>query len=151
MTNLHKFERFARSVRETEAFFNKSARDLLKALVSATHDRGFGTCEYIFWISPEGQLEEAPGGHQEKTTFMMSPEEYKLSKHYGYLRGRVGRTVDNKQFIMVYNLKEEFIVSKKKIEQLQKGITSMPIPIDDDAIVVAGGEVLGTVLDVSAL
>lgn len=151
MTNLHKFERFARSVRETDTFFDKSARDLLKALVSATHDSGFGTCEYIFWISPEGILEEAPGGHQEKTTFTMSPEEYKLSKHYNYLRGRVGRTVDNKQFIMVYNSKEEFIVSGKKIEQLQRGITSMPIRIDDDAIVVAGGEVLGTVLDVCTL
>ena len=82
---------------------------------------------------------------------MMSPEEYKLSKHYDHLRGRVGRTVDNKQFIMVYNSKEEFVTSGKKIEQLQKGIASMPIPIDDNAVVVAGGEVLGTVLDVCTL
>lgn len=151
MTNMRKFEQFAQTVIETETFFNRPARELLKALVSATHDSGFGTCEYIFWISPEGVLEEAPGGHQEKTLFMMTPEEYRLSKHYDYIRGRVGRTVDNKQFIMVYSSKEEFVDSEKKIEQLQKGITAMPIPIDDDAIVVAGGEVLGTVLDVSTL
>lgn len=141
---------FSKEVRRTHGFFDKKKpRDLLKDLVELTH--GKGKVEYIFWISPEGGLEEAPKGHQEKTRFMMTPEEYQLSEHYNYLRGRVGRTMDNQQFIMVYNLKDEFITSKRKIKQLQRGIDALPIPIDDNAIVVAGGEVLGTVLDFSTL
>jgi len=51
---------------------------------------------------------------------------------------------------LIYMDPQNILAQKRSLRQLQIGLGDFPIPIDDEAIIVGNGEILGTVLDLQS-
>src|SRR5260370_6363782 len=103
--------------------------------------------EFVFWIYPDGRLHDARRSHRDNV-----PKGFKHiladePDYCGFLRGRVVRQ-DGHQLVVVYCRSEALAESGAQIEQFVLGLERMPIPIDDEALVISdNAHLYGTVAD----
>ncbi|MBI4750710.1 MAG: hypothetical protein HY774_19665 [Acidobacteria bacterium] len=103
--------------------------------------------EFVFWISPEGTLLDARNSHKANPPkgfeWILKDE----PDYGGFLRGRVARRFEH-QLIVVYCRPELLANQPEPVQQLLSGLDQMPIPIDEQALVVSdNGDLYGTVAD----
>ena len=92
--------------------------------------------EFVFWIAPDGELFDAREAHKDNPP---PDHEWILNDepdYGGFLRGRVARRFEQ-QLIAIYCRAELLANDKNAIAQLLDGLSRMPIPIDEDALVVS--------------
>lgn len=114
-----------------------------KALRNFTHTDP----EFVFWITPSGELLNAKHSHKANPPkgceWILKDE----PDYGGFLRGRVACRFEH-QLIVVYCRPELLVENTQAINQLLSGLTQMPIPIDEDALVISDNcDIYGTVAD----
>lgn len=103
--------------------------------------------DYVFWIFPDGQLFDAKRSHRDNV-----PRGYESilddePDYGGFLRGRVASLYEN-QIVVVYCRPEALATSGEKLNQLLEGLSQLPIPLQDEALVVSdNADIYGTVAD----
>ncbi len=106
--------------------------------------------DFVFWIYPDGRLFDAkdahirnyPKGHK----WILDDE----PDYGGFLRGRVA-TSTNGQVIVVYCRPETLAYDPKKIGQFLDGISQLPVPLAEDALVISdNGDIYGTIADLES-
>lgn len=104
--------------------------------------------EFVFWIFPNGKLHDARRSHRDNVPKGYDHILRDEPNYCGFLRGRVVR-LDGRQLIVVYCRSNALAEPGSSIEQFLQGLEQMPIPIDDEALVVSdNSDVYGTVADV---
>jgi hypothetical protein len=104
--------------------------------------------EFVFWIYPDGRLHDARRSHWDNV-----PKGYEHilqdePDYCGFLRGRIVR-LNGRQLIVVYCRPEVLAEAGASVQQFLNGQEQMPVPIDDDALVVSdNGDIYGTVADI---
>ena len=115
---------------------------------NAIRDLTHGDPEFVFWIFPNGRLHDARRSHRDNV-----PKGYEHilldePDYGGFLRGRVVRLFEH-QLIVVYCRSEALAKPGAPVEQFINGLEQMPVPIDDDALVVSdNADIYGTVGDI---
>jgi hypothetical protein len=103
--------------------------------------------EFVFWVSPEGELIDAKKGHKANPPKGFEHILDDKRNYGGFLRGRVARRFEH-QLIVVYCWPELLAEDSAAIRQLLSGLDQMPIPIEEKALVVSdNGDIYGTVND----
>ena len=103
--------------------------------------------DFVFWIYPDGTLFDARDAHRKNL-----PKGYEHilddePEYGGFLRGRVA-TSDGRQLVVVYCSEDALAASGPKVTQLLTGLRELPVPLEDDALVVSdNGDLYGTVAD----
>jgi hypothetical protein len=103
--------------------------------------------EFVFWVFPDGRLHDARTSHRDNV-----PRGYQHilddePDYCGFLRGRVVRTTA-RQLIVVYCRPEALASPGPVVQQLVHGLEQMPIPIDDDALIISdNADLYGTVAE----
>ncbi len=114
---------------------------------NAIRDLTHGDPEFVFWIFPNGALHDARRSHRDNVP---KGHEHILRDepdYCGFLRGRVVR-LNNRQLIVVYCRPETLAQPGKSLKQFTLGLEQMPVPIDDDALVISdNADIYGTVED----
>ncbi len=124
-------------------FLQEGIKGRRKAINEVTHKAP----DFVFWIYPDGRLFDARNAH-----IRNYPKGYQWilddePDYGGFLRGRVARTIDG-QFVAVYCRPETLAYDAGKIGQFLDGISQLPVPIADDALVVSdNGDIYGTLHD----
>jgi hypothetical protein len=104
--------------------------------------------EFVFWIFPNGKLHDARRSHRNNVPKGFEHILKDEPDYGGFLRGRVVRQ-NGKQLIVIYCRPKALTHPGAQVEQLIRGLEEVPIPIDDDALVISdNGDIYGTVLDV---
>ena len=104
--------------------------------------------EFVFWIYPDGRLHDARRSHRDNV-----PKGYEHilqdePDYCGFLRGRIVR-LDGRQLIVVYCRPDALAKPGAPVQQLAQGLEQMPVPIDDDALVISdNADIYGTVADI---
>src|SRR5262249_49098924 len=125
------------------AFLAPAVSGRRKAIKEFTHrDPG-----YVFWIYPDGRLHDARRSHRDKVPrgyeFIVNDE----PDYGGFLRGRIASAGDD-QLIVAYCREETLAAAGDKLDQFLAGLSRMPVPVRDDALVVSdNGDIYGTVAD----
>lgn len=115
---------------------------------SAIKDFTHTAPDYVFWIFPEGRLFDAKDAHRKNV-----PRGYEHilddePDYGGFLRGRIVRSVDGFQLVVVYCRPEALTEAGPPLRQLLAGLEQLPIPLDHEALVVSdNADIYGTVLD----
>lgn len=123
-------------------FLAKDFRGRRKAIKDFTHRAP----EFVFWIFPDGKLFDAKNAHRQNI-----PRGYehilKDEPDYGgFLRGRVARSIDGYQLIVVYCRSEALASATPSLTQFLVGLSQLPMPLDDEALVVSdNADIYGTV------
>jgi hypothetical protein len=124
-------------------FLQENIQGRRKAINEVTHKDP----DFVFWIYPDGRLFDAkdahirnyPKGHK----WILDDE----PDYGGFLRGRVARNI-NGQFVVVYCRPEALAYDAGKIGQFLDGISQLPVPLADDALIVSdNGDIYGTLND----
>lgn len=103
--------------------------------------------EFVFWIFPDGRLHDARRSHRDNVPKGFEHILRDEPDYGGFLRGRVVR-LDAHQIIVVYCRSEALAQPGATVEQFIRGLEQMPIPIDDEALVVSdNADIYGTVAD----
>ena len=76
---------------------------------------------------------------------MMTQKEYEESISKTHIRVRFVKLPDGLQIILIYANPENIWLNKNKLQQLIDGINNFPVPIDEEAVIVGNGEILGRV------
>lgn len=114
---------------------------------TAIRDLTHGAPEFVFWIYPDGRLHDARTSHRAHP-----PPGYEHilddePDYSGFLRGRVARYGD-RQLIVVYCREEALATNTRSLKQLLRGVSELPIPIDDYALLISdNADIYGTMLD----
>ncbi|WP_344664305.1 hypothetical protein [Catenulispora yoronensis] len=115
---------------------------------NAVKDFTHAAPEFVFWIFPEGALFDAKDAHRKNVP---RGYEYILDDepdYGGFLRGRLARSVDGFQLVVVYCRSEALIAAGRPLSQLLTGLRQLPVPLDQDALVISdNGDLYGTVED----
>lgn len=124
-------------------FLQKNIKGRRKAINEVTHSNP----EFVFWIYPDGRLFDAKNAHirnyPKGYAWILDDE----PDYGGFLRGRVARSLDG-QFVAVYCRSEALAYDAKKIGQFLDGISQLPIPLEEDALIVSdNGDIYGTIRD----
>lgn len=104
--------------------------------------------EYVFWVFPDGTLFDAKDAHRKNV-----PRGYEHilddePDYGGFLRGRLARSVDGWQLVVVYCRAEALATAGGPVNQLVSGLRQLPVPLEHDALVISdNGDVYGTVED----
>ncbi|VAW91395.1 hypothetical protein MNBD_GAMMA23-1065 [hydrothermal vent metagenome] len=127
-------------------FLAKKYRGRRKAIKEFTHRDP----DFVFWIYPDGQLFDARDAHKKNVPkgydYILRDE----PDYGGFLRGRVASLGDN-QLIVIYCLEETLSTNQEKINQFLTGISAMPVPVSNSALVISdNGDIFGTLEDISA-
>jgi hypothetical protein len=126
-------------------FLSPRARGRRTAMREFTHRDP----EFVFWIAPDGTLHDAKRSHRENPPKGFAHIVDDEPDYGGFLRGRVAR-LDEQQMIVVYCRREALAERGRAVTQLLRGLTCLPSPIDDDALVVSdNGDIYGTVADLA--
>lgn len=105
--------------------------------------------EFVFWITPDGELLNAGNAHKDNP-----PENHEWilrdePDYGGFLRGHVARRFEH-QLVVIYCRAELLVSDENAIAQLLDGLGQMPIPIDENALVVSdNADIYGTVSDLN--
>lgn len=103
--------------------------------------------EFVFWIFPDGKLHDARRSHRDNVPKGFEHILRDEPDYGGFLRGRVVR-LDGHQLIVVYCRSDALVDSGTSVKQFLQGLKQMPIPIDDDALVISdNADIYGTVAD----
>lgn len=103
--------------------------------------------DFVFWIYPDGRLHDARRSHRDNL-----PRGYESivddePDYGGFLRGRLASFGEN-QLVVVYCRKEALAVAGDKLDQFLAGLSKLPVPVLDEALVVSdNGDIYGTVTD----
>jgi hypothetical protein len=115
-----------------------------KAIRDLTHREP----EFVFWIFPDGRLHDARKSHRDNVPKSFEHILRDEPDYCGFLRGRVVR-LDQYQLIVVYCRSEALSKPGEPVEQFLRALEQMPIPIDDEALVISdNADIYGTVADV---
>jgi len=103
--------------------------------------------EFVFWIYPDGKLMDAKKGHKSNPPkgyeWILDDEPF----YGGFLRGRVARYFQH-QLIVVYCRSYLLSEDGSASQQLLKGLSQIPIPIDDSSLIISdNGDIFGTFSD----
>ena len=104
----------------------------------------------VFWIDPDGHFIDARDGHlrnppRGRADILKDEPEYG-----GFLRGRVANYAGT-VFIVVYCRADALELDLDRIQQFVSGVTEMPVPISDEALVISdNGDLYGRVADLVA-
>ncbi len=124
-------------------FLDEGFRGRRTAIRDLTH----GTPEFVFWIYPDGRLHDARTSHRAHPPRGHEHIVKDEPDYGGFLRGRVVRH-GGRQLIAVYCRSEALATATPSLRQLLTGLGQMPMPIDDDALVVSdNADIYGTVTD----
>jgi hypothetical protein len=105
--------------------------------------------EFVFWIFPDGTLHDARRSHRDNVPKGFEYILHDEPDYCGFLRGRVVRLIGH-QLIVVYCRSEAMAQPGASVEQFIRGLEQMPIPIDDEALVISdNADIYGTVADIS--
>ncbi len=103
--------------------------------------------EFVFWIHPDGRLHDARGSHRDNVPKGFEHILADEPDYCGFLRGRVVRLA-GRQLVVVYCRSEALAQPGAPVEQFTRGLEQMPIPIDEDALVISdNADIYGTVAD----
>jgi hypothetical protein len=92
--------------------------------------------EFVFWIFPDGRLHDARRSHRDNVPRGHQHILKDEPDYCGFLRGRVVRMME-RQLIVVYCRAEALAAPGPKVQQFARGLEQMPIPIDDDALIIS--------------
>jgi len=130
-------------IAEVFPFLGAKYRGRRNAIKELTHRQP----EFVFWIFPDGRLHDARDAHARN---MPHGYEYILEDepdYGGFLRGRVVRS-EGRQLIVVYCRPEALAVPGPKLAQFLRGMNGLPIPLEDDALVISdNADIYGTMAD----
>lgn len=103
--------------------------------------------DFVFWIYPDGRLHDARRSHRDNVPrgydFIRDDE----TDYGGFLRGRVA-SFGSDQLVVVYCREEALAAAGDKLDQFLAGLSKLPIPVKDDALVISdNGDIYGTVTD----
>jgi hypothetical protein len=105
--------------------------------------------EFVFWVSPQGELIDAKRGHKANPPKGFEHILDDKRNYGGFLRGRVARRFEH-QLIVVYCWPELLAEDQAAIRQLLSGLDQMPLPIEENALVISdNGDIYGTVRDLT--
>lgn len=106
--------------------------------------------EFVFWIFPDGRLHDAKRSHKDNVP---KGHEHILKDepdYGGFLRGRIVR-LNEAQLIVVYCRPEALETSGTSLTQLINGLEQMPMPIEENALVISdNADIYGTLYDLIA-
>ncbi len=125
-------------------FLAKKYRGRRKAIKEFTHRDP----DFVFWIYPDGRLFDARDAHKKNIPKGYDHIVNDAPNYGGFLRGRVA-TLGGHQLIVVYCLEETLSSNQEKIEQFLTGVSEIPVPIMDDALVISdNADIFGTITDI---
>ncbi|MCF6336504.1 MAG: hypothetical protein L3J84_00930 [Gammaproteobacteria bacterium] len=125
-------------------FLAKKYRGRRKAIKEFTHRDP----DFVFWIYPDGRLFDARDAHKKNIPKGYGHIVNDEPNYGGFLRGRVA-TLGDHQLIVVYCLEETLSSNQEKIEQFLTGVSEIPVPIMDDALVISdNADIFGTITDI---
>jgi hypothetical protein len=116
---------------------------------TAIKDLTHGSPEFVFWIFPDGKLFDAKDAHRKNV-----PRGYEHilkdePEYGGFLRGRVVRSLDGHQLVVVYCRAEALSEAGRSLNQLILGLNQLPMPLDRDALVISdNADIYGTMQDI---
>jgi putative acetyltransferase len=112
-----------------------------KAIKQFTHRNP----DYVFWIYPDGRLHDARDSHRDNVPPGHESIIDDEPEYGGFLRGRVA-SVAKDQLVVVYCREDALAVAGEKLDQLLAGLSRLPVPLRDDALVISdNGDMYGTV------
>ncbi len=125
-------------------FLAKKYRGRRKAIKEFTHRDP----DFVFWIYPDGRLFDARDAHKKNIPKGYDHIVNDEPNYGGFLRGRVA-TLGDHQLIVVYCLEETLSSNQEKVEQFLTGVSEIPVPIMDDALVISdNADIFGTITDI---
>ena len=105
--------------------------------------------DFVFWIFPDGRLFDARDAHRRN---LPRGYEHILNdepEYCGFLRGRVASD-DAAQLVVVYCSEQALAAPGPKITQLLAGLRELPVPLEDNALVISdNGDIYGTITDLA--
>jgi hypothetical protein len=103
--------------------------------------------DFVFWIYPDGRLHDARRSHRDNVPRGHEAILEDEPDYQGFLRGRVA-SLDGNQLVVVYCRAEVLACAGEKLDQLLAGLSQLPIPLQDQALVISdNGDLYGTVAD----
>lgn len=122
--------------------------DRFRGRRAAIKDFTHASPEFVFWIFPDGTLFDARDAHRKHVPrgyeHILSDE----PDYGGFLRGRVVRSIDGFQLIVVYCRAEALAEAGPALGQLLTGLAQLPIPLDHEALVTSdNADIYGTIAD----
>src|SRR5262249_18661218 len=125
------------------AFLAPSFSGRRKAIKEFTHRDP----DFVFWIYPDGRLHDAHRSHRDNVPRGFESILDDEPDYEGFLRGRLASMGDD-QLVVVYCREEALAVAGEKLNQFLAGLSRLPVPVREDALVVSdNGDVYGTVAD----
>jgi hypothetical protein len=116
-----------------------------KAIKDFTHTAP----DFVFWIFPNGELFDAKDAHRENYP---RGYEYILDDepdYGGFLRGRLATNYQGQQLLVVYCRPESLVASLAHLTQLLDGLSQLPVPLHDNALVISdNGDIFGSLEDI---
>jgi hypothetical protein len=107
--------------------------------------------EFVFWVFPEGKLFDAKDAHRKNFPKGFEHILKDEPDYGGFLRGRVVRSMDGFQLVVVYCREHAMQAPGQALQQLLSGLAQLPIPLDREALVVSdNADMYGTVSDLTA-
>jgi hypothetical protein len=101
----------------------------------------------VFWIIPQGDFSDARDGHIRNPSPGHSHILKDEPEYGGFLRGRVANYAGI-VFVVVYCRADALKNDSARISQFASGVSQMPIPIPQDALVISdNGDLYGSILD----
>jgi hypothetical protein len=107
--------------------------------------------EFVFWIFPDGRLFDARDAHRRHVPKGFEQIIDDHPDYGGFLRGRVARSPQGAQLLVVYCREDALAEPGEKLRQLLRGLEQLPIPLDADALAISdNGDLYGTIADLRA-
>jgi len=106
--------------------------------------------DFVFWIFPDGELHDAKDAHRANVPSGFEHILKDEPDYGGFLRGRLASNHGD-PLCVVYCRAEALSHDQEKLEQFLDGITQLPIPVDEDTLVVSdNADIYGTLFDLEA-
>ncbi|HEY1067797.1 MAG TPA: hypothetical protein VGE52_16860 [Pirellulales bacterium] len=103
--------------------------------------------DFVFWIHPDGRLHDAKRSHRDNVPRGCEAILDDEPDYGGFLRGRVA-SLHGDQLIVVYCRPEALASPGEKLAQFLRGLSRLPVPLRDDALVVSdNADLYGTLGD----
>jgi hypothetical protein len=114
------------------------------AIKQLTH----GQPEFVFWIYPDGTLFDAKDAHRRNVPRGFQHILADEPDYGGFLRGRLVRSFEGHQLVVIYCRAEALAEAGHALSQLLHGLNQLPVPLDREALVISdNADLYGTVQD----
>jgi hypothetical protein len=128
---------------KTFSFLSEGHRGRRTSIRELTHN----VPEFVFWIYPDGRVHDARTSHRANPPRGFEHIVDDEPDYGGFLRGRVVRHAGH-QLAAVYCRPEALASDTPALHQLLSGLSQLPIPIDDSALVISdNADIYGTLQD----